>query len=473
VNALRDNEQQLLKEIDKSVTKADKNVRILHHTTRAHKYIKNFMENGTASEMIDARHGEWLQNFIYDPFEENISGIVFKPNEELCDKVTTGLGLVLYYKDIDPMSVSMKVEPCNLEAMRKAKLMIQFEKTQDKVTRKNVSIQFTPKYDVKVEEIQKMTDDGEITLDFTPHVCGELRVDVQVHGNGISNSPLVMDVQPQEIKEATGHSKLKDALNRELKNSTGVAVNKSNSKIAVTDCTTHCVKVFSPVGDLLMTYGHEGSGEGQLQCPEGVAFLNETELVIADSENNRICVVNTTTEKLVRTFGCHGSKNGQFIYPSGLNIDDEGNIIVCDHRNNRVQVFTNNGDYLYHIRVPSPVNAVKHEGRFYISDSDNSVVRVVKMVDNEYFTTIAIIKDRRLWIPFGLAVDNNDNLLVCDGGLQLIHKFTLYGGYKLIGRSNKLLLPVASRGPGAIALLNDGQMICTTLGKGVVFFNNN
>jgi len=95
----------------------------------------------------------------------------------------------------------------------------------------------------------------------------------------------VLDVQPQRIKEITGHSKLKDALNTGSKDFNGIAVNKTNSKIAVADWGLHCIRVYNMEGDLLLTYFRQGSGQGQTYNPNGLAFLNETDLIIAEFGN--------------------------------------------------------------------------------------------------------------------------------------------------------------------------------------------
>jgi hypothetical protein len=40
----------------------------------------------------------------------------------------------------------------------------------------------------------------------------------------------------------------------------------------------------------------------------------------------------------VRTIGSRGSANGQFFYPCGVLIDGQGRIIVSDSFNHRIQV---------------------------------------------------------------------------------------------------------------------------------------
>ncbi|KAK3740121.1 hypothetical protein QZH41_001274, partial [Actinostola sp. cb2023] len=330
VKTLRDHEQQLLNQIQSSITKADSNVRIIRHTPAAKEYIQNIIDNGIASDMIDMQDSS--KQFTYKPFKRHISGIVFDPNEDLSQQVNNGPGEVRFCWSLDPMMSTVQVDS-HLEAMKKAKLTVMMKTSTgeviDELTDENVDIQISPVDDVQVKDKQ-MRSGGILEVEFIPRVPGQLTAQVQVNGNAISNSPLVMDVKPQHMDEIAGDSKLQNALNTGSMNFNGIAVNKTNSRIAVADFGSDCVRVFNREGDLLLTYGSKASGERQLNYPEGLAFLNETDVVICDCWNHRICIVNTTTGKLVKTFGYQGNRSRQFKHPRGVHVDDDCNIIVCD-----------------------------------------------------------------------------------------------------------------------------------------------
>jgi len=145
-------------------------------------------------------------------------------------------------------------------------------------------------------------------------------------------------------------------------------------------------------------------------------------------------------------------------------------MVVTDLGNHRVQVFTKNGEYKYQFSLSnqgcfSPWCTVTHNGLFYVSDYSNKVIDVIEMKDNSP-TRISTIGGNchaagQLQYPWGLAIDNNHNLLVCDS--CSVHKFTLDG--RFIGKTRKL-----SGMPIYIAVLNNGQFICTTYGGGVFCF---
>ncbi|KAK3745069.1 hypothetical protein QZH41_014546 [Actinostola sp. cb2023] len=454
VKTLRDHEQQLLNQIQSSITKADSNVRIIRHTPAAKEYIQNIIDNGIASDMIDMQ--DCSKQFTYNPFKRDISGIIFDPNEDLSQQVNIGPGEVRFCWSLDPMMSTVQADS-HLEASKKAKLTVMMKTSTgeviDELTDDNVDIQISPEDDVQVKDKQ-MRSGGKLEVEFIPRVPGQLTAQVQVNGNAVSNSPLVMDVKPQHMDEIAGDFKLKNALNTGSICFTGIAVNKTNSRISVADCEFHCVRVFNREGDLLLTYGSEGSGQRQLNHPQGLAFLNETDVVICDNCNHRICIVNTTTGKLVKTFGCQGNGNRQFEKPCGVHVDDDCNIIVCVTDNHRVQVFTKDGDYQYQFTVPSqhsfrPFCIVTHNGLFYVSDFSNNVIHVIEMKDKSP-TRISTIGNAagQVQDPRGLAIDNDHNLLVCDVGSYSVHKFTLDG--RFVGKTNKL-----SSSPLYIAALHD------------------
>ncbi|XP_028513035.1 tripartite motif-containing protein 45 [Exaiptasia diaphana] len=290
-------EEELLNTIQKSMTKANRNLRIILHSPAAKEYMKYLIQNGTASEIIATRSDtECSKAVAYSTFNKDLGGMKFQPNEQLCEQVDSGVGLIQAFKRADPNnSLLQAVGENGFEAMKKTTLKVTIKNYKDELCNPppdDVTIHITPEDDVKVGKKQ-VTADGQIKVNFTPRVPGQLTAEVQVHGSPVSNSPLVMDVKPQHIVEMTKITKLKEALNTGSKNFTGIAVNKSNTEIAVADWKACCVRVFNMDGDLLLSYRSKDRGQGKKFGPLGLAFLNETELVIADYNNHRICILSS------------------------------------------------------------------------------------------------------------------------------------------------------------------------------------
>ena len=63
----------------------------------------------------------------------------------------------------------------------------------------------------------------------------------------------------------------------------GIAVD-TEGNIAVTDCYKHCVHIFDKNGKGLGKIG----AKGQFKFPCGVTYLNDDEILIADTNNSRI-----------------------------------------------------------------------------------------------------------------------------------------------------------------------------------------
>ena len=150
------------------------------------------------------------------------------------------------------------------------------------------------------------------------------------------------------------------------------------------------------------------------------------------------------------------------------------------HRDNsRVQVFTKDGKYLYHFTVPNQPNfklhsTVTHHGLFYSSDFKNGVIHVIQ-IKNGLTTRVGTIGEKghafgQLQKPYGLEIDKDHHLLVCDNQTHFVSKFTLDGQF--IGKTSNL-----NRLLTHIAIQSDGQSFFCTCDNGsdcdnVVMFSN-
>ena len=94
---------------------------------------------------------------------------------------------------------------------------------------------------------------------------------------------------------------------------------------------------------------------GVVRVPWGVAIHQRGEVVVTEWGVHCVSVFSPSGEKL-RSFGTHGSGQGQFDCPCGIAVDGEGNILVIDFRNNRIQKFTAEGQFL--AEVPWELRAV-------------------------------------------------------------------------------------------------------------------
>jgi DNA-binding beta-propeller fold protein YncE len=164
----------------------------------------------------------------------------------------------------------------------------------------------------------------------------------------------------------------------------------SAGNVYVADDFNSRIQKFTADGEFLALWGTEGSGDGQLFRPEGVAIDHDV-LYVSERGNSRVqkftldgqhlgylfngirppgdiavdshgniivAIPEDTVGKLSRAgavlavWGGPGSGPGQFEFISGVAVDQDDNIWVADNTNRNIQQFTNDGVYLRQIQVP-------------------------------------------------------------------------------------------------------------------------
>ncbi|GMW02883.1 MAG: hypothetical protein AMXMBFR84_40190 [Candidatus Hydrogenedentota bacterium] len=115
------------------------------------------------------------------------------------------------------------------------------------------------------------------------------------------------------------------------------------------------VSVYSPGGDLKFQFGSRGKGDGEFDCPGGIAIGNDGRIYIADQTNHRIQVFDKTGAFLFK-WGRHGSAPGEFggagaansrtSGPQFVAVDNTGNVWTTEGSNGRIQKFSCNGQFL-------------------------------------------------------------------------------------------------------------------------------
>ena len=77
----------------------------------------------------------------------------------------------------------------------------------------------------------------------------------------------------------------------------------------------HCISIFSPNGERLQSFGSQGSGPGQLNCPKGVAVDDDGNILVADSRSHILFRSFTSDDKHIISVGSLVSNHLQFIIP--------------------------------------------------------------------------------------------------------------------------------------------------------------
>ena len=168
--------------------------------------------------------------------------------------------------------------------------------------------------------------DGNVRLKFTPKVPGAYSIEVRINGDKLPTCPMTVQVKERELV-VVGELNLKLFPGDRIEQLSGITVN-TGGQIVVTDTFGHCV--FDKNGNCLRKTGGEGSHTGQFQCPDGISFLNDNEMLIADCGNSRIQRINIQTGTVVKSFGKFGEEKGELNIPVDVVVDDKERIVITE-----------------------------------------------------------------------------------------------------------------------------------------------
>ena len=122
---------------------------------------------------------------------------------------------------------------------------------------------------------------------------------VMINGEHVSGSTFTVQVKPRQHKPVLSFGEVGSSAGI-FNGPWGVAVNECN-EIAVTDRDR--VQIFSSDGTYLRSFGSKGDQEAEFDYPTGIAYLNNGNTVVADSNNNRLQIFTEQREYLTQIGG--------------------------------------------------------------------------------------------------------------------------------------------------------------------------
>jgi len=144
----------------------------------------------------------------------------------------------------------------------------------------------------------------------------------------------------------------------------------------------HQVFKFGPDGHLLLTLGKAGTpggGTDEFNAPSAVVTAPNGDIFVADGHggNTNARIVKFDKDgKFIKTWGHKGSGPGELDIPHAIAMDSAGRLFVGDRQNNRIQIFDQNGKFLdqwTQFSRPSGIYIDKNDV-IYVADSESESV---------------------------------------------------------------------------------------------------
>ena len=282
---------------------------------------------------------------------------------------------------------------------------------------------------------------------------------VGINGFPVADSPVTVTVRPRDW--ISSHLVLRSEDCGGFSHPYSVLVD-SHDHVLVADSHNHRIKILSLKGEILKTFGSQGTIEGQFNFPYCLALSRRGNLiVVSDGQNHRIQIV-TPSGKLAKIFGGFGDEVGRLNHPHGVAIDADDRIYVADSGNSRIQIFSHEGIPVGMIvskdmACPWGV-AIGRTGHIAVTDYNNHRVYVFNKDGslNFHFGSRGD-GDGLLNNPAGITVDDQGQFVIADRSNHRVQIFqqngtfvTKFGGK---GQGNGLM-----RFPAGVAVDKRGNL---------------
>ena len=257
------------------------------------------------------------------------------------------------------------------------------------------------------------------------------------------------------------------------------------------------------------TAGFSGDGgkatQAQLNLPSGVAVDDKGNIYISDRSNNRVRVVDN--KGTITTFAGNGgdgysgdsgpATKAQLSKPFGLALDKKGNLYIADRENNRVRkvnpqgiittvagdggfFFMGDNGPSYRASIAGPTGiVVDKNGILYIADRNNNRIRsvdtqgMIRTVagtgQQDYNGESEIARDTNLYLPFGMALDQDGKILIIDRSHYRIRRIDLRRGSIETVAGNGVKMFAGDGGPATGAKLSFPHGIAVDKKGNVIF----
>ena len=307
--------------------------------------------------------------------------------------------------------------------------------------------------EVVEREVEVLFECDTRQLEETISVLGQL---VEKETVSIPNYPALLQPRISVGKEGTGRG--------ELDWPNGIAFDERTQLIYVADgnpfSTNGSIKVFSVTGEYINTFC-----KGEIKRPVGIAIKGD-EVYVSDKELHSIFHFKLPGFQLVTKVGKKGTGIGEFSSPSELTVAPNGSVFVADTNNNRIVVMTDRLKFqrtISHASMTKPMDVKVLDNKVYVfSFRGNPCLHVFSQSGEKLRSLITCgeLGNKQVKQGYFFCFDKQQNILINDYTGDSIKVFSQEGallhtlGYTQEGEKRI--------NPMGIVVTNNNKIICTS-----------
>ena len=144
-----------------------------------------------------------------------------------------------------------------------------------------------------------------------------------------------------------------------------------NDNVWLVDRDFHIATEYTPGGEALRTLGEKLAPSPSFQglpfnMPSGLAISSSGELYVADGYGGHRVHKFSADGELLLSWGKQGTGPGEFALLHNIWVDERERVLICDRENDRIQLFNSDGDFLEEwTDLSSPGDVWIHEDHIY------------------------------------------------------------------------------------------------------------
>lgn len=231
------------------------------------------------------------------------------------------------------------------------------------------------------------------------------------------------------LKYSFEEKEIESLLNDDIELKSPVGICLSEKDLIITDSELNKIFVYN------LNSEETSIINSTLEQPTGIIYLeNIQEYWVCETKQHRIARLNKDG-KLIGTIGQRGVDQGQFNFPTFIWSDGNGNIYINDSMNFRVQVFSEQGQFIKQFGKSGDGSGDFARPKGIAIDSFDNIYVVDALFNNvQVFDQLGRLlysfgergtESGMFWLPAGIFIDNQNKIFIADSFNSRIQIFQL------------------------------------------------